>query len=58
MLGREGGDAGSEGLRAMAAVLLRTLFDVRSNVWFRVQPRTQIGGACDRYIGRWIGGCL
>ncbi|CAN0411049.1 unnamed protein product [Pylaiella littoralis] len=43
VLGRGGGDAGSEGLRAMAAVLLRTLFDIRSNVWFRVQPRTQIG---------------
>ena len=28
----------------MAAVLLRTLFDVRSDVWFRVQEHTKIGG--------------
>ncbi|CAM9361893.1 unnamed protein product, partial [Laminaria digitata] len=36
-------DAGCEGLRAMAAVLLRTLFDVRSNLWSRVQPHTKTG---------------
>lgn len=36
--------AGSEGLRAMAAVLLRTLFDIRSDVWFRAQQQTQAGG--------------
>ncbi|CAM9895458.1 unnamed protein product, partial [Ectocarpus sp. 12 AP-2014] len=42
MLGRGGRDGeaatggdGGEGLRAMAAVLLRTLFDARSDVWFR-----------------------
>lgn len=45
ILGRDGGEAGeAAGLRAMAAVLLRTLFDVRSDVWFRVQGRTQTGG--------------
>lgn len=38
-------DDGSEGLRAMAAVLLRTLFDVRSNLWSRVQPHTKTAGA-------------
>ena len=46
-LGREdgaGAEGGAEGLRAMAAVLLRTLFDVRSDVWFRVQERTRKGG--------------
>eukprot|EP00903_Cladosiphon_okamuranus_P012365 g11590.t1 len=44
ILRREDGEAGEAvGLRAMAAVLLRTLFDVRSDVWFRVQERTQIG---------------
>lgn len=37
-------DAQSEGLRAMAAVLMRTLFDVRSDLWFRVQPQTKSGG--------------
>ena len=37
-------DGGSEGLRAMAAVLLRTLFDVRSNLWSLVQPHTKTGG--------------
>lgn len=38
ILGREDGEAGeAAGLRAMAAVLLRTLFDVRSDVWFRVE---------------------
>lgn len=52
VLGREGGagaEGGGEGLRAMAAVLLRTLFDVRSDVWFRVQEHTRTGGAfaCD-----------
>eukprot|EP00752_Nemacystus_decipiens_P012203 g10819.t1 len=41
ILGREGGEAA--GLRAMAAVLLRTLFDIRSDVWFRAQERTQMG---------------
>lgn len=38
-----GGGRG-EGLRAMAAVLLRTLFDARSDVWFRAQHRTHVGG--------------
>lgn len=42
VLGRR--DAGSEGLRAMAAVLLRTLFDFRSDVWRRLQPHTKTGG--------------
>ncbi|CAN0049174.1 unnamed protein product [Ectocarpus fasciculatus] len=42
ILGREDGEVGeAAGLRAMAAVLLRTLFDVRSDVWFRAQERTQ-----------------
>lgn len=45
ILGREDGEAGeAAGLRAMAAVLLRTLFDVRSDVWLRAQERTQKGG--------------
>ncbi|CAN0542923.1 unnamed protein product [Ectocarpus sp. 8 AP-2014] len=48
ILGREGGEAGeAAGLRAMAAVLLRTLFDVRSDVWFRVEERTQ--KACEMW---------
>ncbi|CAM9438788.1 unnamed protein product [Ectocarpus sp. 12 AP-2014] len=42
ILGRDDAEAGeAAGLRAMAAVWLRTLFDVRSDVWFRVQERTQ-----------------
>lgn len=45
IVGREDGEAGeAAGLRAMTAVLLRTLFDVRSDVWFRVQERTQEEG--------------
>ncbi|KAG5188494.1 armadillo-type protein [Tribonema minus] len=30
-----------EGIRAMSAVLLRTLFGIRSDFWYRLQPRTQ-----------------
>ncbi|CBJ30196.1 conserved unknown protein [Ectocarpus siliculosus] len=43
VLGQADGGEGGEGLRAMAAVLLRTLFDIRSDVWFRVQQQTQAG---------------
>ncbi|CAM9771934.1 unnamed protein product, partial [Ectocarpus sp. 12 AP-2014] len=43
VLGQADGVEGGEGLRAMAAVLLRTLFDIRSDVWFRVQQQTQAG---------------
>ncbi|CAN0388763.1 unnamed protein product, partial [Ectocarpus sp. 12 AP-2014] len=45
ILGRDDAEAGeAAGLRAMAAVWLRTLFDVRYDVWFRVQERTQKAG--------------
>lgn len=44
--GGGGGDVDSEGRRAMAAVLLRALFDAPSDFWFRIQERTRIGGDC------------
>lgn len=37
-------DPAREGLRAMTAVLLRTLFGLRSDLWSRVQQNTKVGG--------------
>ncbi|CAM9577127.1 unnamed protein product, partial [Choristocarpus tenellus] len=37
-------DEDNASIRAMSAVLFRTLFGVRSDVWYRVQPTTQSGG--------------
>jgi hypothetical protein len=41
ILAERSDNAQRQGLRALSAVLMRTLFGIRSNLWFSLQPQTQ-----------------